>query len=149
MPRFTAQQLPKGWQALEGDLQRWRSSAQRPRSLDGVFVAGFHPDGGLKFYAFLEDGLDADGCALELEDGVEKGRACLDGVTEYYEDGAFFAVANGFEEGTPERRVCSFEDWVWRSLTAIGKSAAMDRERARRRADGRPLWRTSDGRFVD
>lgn len=128
MPRFTQDQLPAGWRPLKGELDALQSD--RPASLDGAFVAGFNDDGSLKFYAFLQRDVDPDGCALELEPGREKGRACVDGVTEYYENGGFYAVGNGFEERPHDCRPCAFEEWVWRSLAAIEKSAVLARPRS-------------------
>jgi hypothetical protein len=147
-PRFTAYDLPPGWMPLKGGLQAWPPYG-RPASLDGVFVAGFYDDETLEFYAYLQEGLVADGCALKLKRGREKGWASVDGVTDYYENGVFYSVANGHEEGDPESRACPFEVWVRDKLAAIGRSATMARRRDKRRREGRPLWQTPDGRFID
>jgi hypothetical protein len=147
--RFTFYDLPPGWMSIKGGLKAWLFPESRPASLDGVFVAGFHEDESLEFYAYLKPGLLADTCALELEAGREKGRASVDGVTEYYEDGFYYSVANGFEEGHHESHPCPFESWVRERLAAIGRSAVMERQREQRRREGRSLWQTPDGLFVD
>ena len=147
--RITREDLPPGWVAIEGGVDRWFSGEGRPASLDQVFTATFYEDGSLEWYAYLDEGWAADTCAIRLERGKPKGRVSADGVTEYFDNDSYYSVANGHEEGDHADQPKRWEDWVRDGILSIHRAAGYAKERRRRQAAGKPLWQRPDGTFVD
>jgi hypothetical protein len=119
--KFTAADLPPGYDTATSKDAIPYLSENRSRSLQNKFIASFYPDGQLEFYACLVEGLNSEACSLDLQNGIEKGTSSVGGVTAFYEAGRWFDVANGHEDkvGPETYTEEDWSSWVTREIASV------------------------------